>query len=221
MDCVPIDLRRFFDDYVPYELQQDLIVRCILKGYAEAADECLGKYAWEQAHDVRPHIRRAKIEQLLLGLRSRHHEITAVSTINESNNAYHVRVTSGRVIFTVSAVDSPETTLRHAVFRETLARRYQLPLPELGMEEPPPSPDALLYALIIHGPANEDGVQRFPSFVHVVFPTSDCSDYIDRLDLLARFRDLPEVKGIPEMVKIPNVLGIRLRETAKEQRGDA
>ena len=215
MDLTPTDLPAFLDEHVPRDLQQDLIVRCILKGYAEAADECLEKYAAEQAHDVRPHIRRAKIEQLLAGLPSQHHQIRAVTDTNDSNNAYHVRVNSGRVTFTVSAVDSPDTVVRQAVFRQTLARRYQLPFPEMGMEQPAPDPDALLYALIIHGPHKEDRDQRFPAFICVVFPTSDCSAYIDRLDLLARFRDLPELKAIPAIEQIPDALRISVRETAQ------
>jgi hypothetical protein len=221
MHRAPTDLPRFFDDHVSRELQQDLIVRCILKGYREAAEECDERYAWEQAHDVRPHVRRAKIEQLLRGLPARHPEITAVPEINDSNNAYHVRVTSGRVTFTISAVDQPTTIVRYAVFRETLARRYQMAFAGLGVEEPPPSPDALVYALIIHGPAEDDHTQRFPGFVRVVFPTSDCSDYIDQLDLLARFRELPEFKSITGTEEIPDKLQIGVRQRVRERGSDA
>ncbi len=217
MENQPIDLRRFFDTYVPRRFQRDILQRCIIKGYEQAAEECLERYGPEEAHDLRPHVRRAKIEGLFRALVPRHPEMSATTSLNAAGNAYHVEATSGRVVMTVSVVDTPNVIVREARYRQTLARRYQLSFEGLNGELPPP-PDATLWALVIHGPADSrDG--RLPGFVHVVFPTSDCADYIDRIDLLARFREIPELKAGSEIEAIPDQLRLDFRPIEREREG--
>jgi hypothetical protein len=55
-------------------------------------------------------------------------------------------------------------------------------------DHPPPPDDALLYALLIHGPRLD---QRQPCFADIVFPTSDCEGYAEkRIRLFDRFSSL-------------------------------
>ena len=213
----------FLDQHVSRSLQEDILVRCLIKGYADSAVKCLESYSTEQAHDLRPQMRRADIEQLLRGLPGRHSDVIAVPEINVSNNAWHVRLTSGRITLTVSAVDGPENVVREAVFRRNLARRYQMGFSGDGWESPTPirpttTDDDLVYGLVIHGPAKHDTVQRFPAFVHIVFPVEDCTTYyIDRLDLLARFREHPVIKEVIGQEEVPDDLDLRIRDLPKEK----
>jgi hypothetical protein len=221
MDSKPINLRQFFDDQVPQAVQRDLLVRCILPAYSQALDECNERFLREETHDLLPHMRRAKIEQLLRGLARQHDGLTADAELNTTRNAYHTRVTCGRVTFTASTVETADTIVRQAQFRDTLARTYQLHFDFAGFRDQPPPPEQhdLLYALLIHYP---DGpFSRFPSFVQVAFPSPDCLSYIDRIDLLARFRDLPELRptGAPEPPA--GEPEIRIRKLAKEQGSEA
>ena len=89
-------------------------------------------------------------------------------------------------MLTASAVDGPREMVRRALFRNTLAKSPQMFLFDTNAPPPPP-PGAPVYGIILHGPPPKDQDQRFPGFVNVAFPDSECRYYIESVNLMDRF----------------------------------
>lgn len=93
-------------------------------------------------------------------------------------------------------MESPRTIVRNAAFRNIYASAQTAfviqPDNVFAVVTPTPllTSDALIYAILIHGPVEygfgKDG--RFvPGFIQIVFLDRECSNYLDRIDLVARF----------------------------------
>ncbi len=201
-------LRAYSDDFL-----QDGI-RLLHTAYRGSHEECRSSHAAPEAHDLYPHVRRARIEGQLRGL-ARMHGITASAERNHAGTSNYTLLTSGNVLLTANAVDHPNVIVRRAVFRETFARASQLKL--FGDEEVPeqPSKGPLLYAILLHGP---DVLNRaVPEFAHIVFPDETCQQYAARINLFDRFRTLvDELRGVEEEVVADN-LDVRIRPDAGEK----
>ena len=206
-----------FNEHVSDSLQRDILQRVILKGYSEAADEADTKYEPEQAHDVRGQIRRAKIEGLLRGVTARHKNngIEALAQSNNNQSAYHVLLRCGLIVLTQSVVKNPRAMVSPSRFRETYARNYQLTF-DPSENQLRVGPSNGIYAIIIHAPIRTH--PKWPRFVHAVFPNAYCTGYIDRVDLLAKFRDLPELKATDTEV-ISDIIDLDIRKTAQASGG--
>jgi hypothetical protein len=204
-----------FNESVPNSFQEDILKRVILKGYNDAADEAETKYESEQAHDVRGHIRRVMIDGLLKNIPSRHIDIKAFVESNNTRSAYHVLLRCGQIALTQSLVISPRIMVSPSRFRETYARNYQLPFDSLD-NHTQVDPSNGIYAIIIHAPIRTH--PKWPRFVHAVFPNADYTGYIDRIDLLAKFRDLPELRATETEV-ISDIIDLGIKKTAKESGG--
>ena len=170
------ELREAVEDALKLPFLHDF-VRLVFAAYRQADDECRS-LAREVAHDYRGHRRRALIEQGIPGIAARHADqgVSAVYRPNHCNTSYFAQVTSDRVLFTQSCVETPEAVVRRAEFRKTLARSCQPRL--FDADEPPP--DSPIYAIAIHG---EDHRQRDPYFIDIVVPGMDCDHYVLRVQL--------------------------------------
>lgn len=182
----PYNPASIFDGSVPPRAQL-AILRSTVVNYAEAHYLTRERFDRFSRHDVLPHIRRAYIDQ---GLRAvavaQRLRGGADAALNAAGNSYHAEIVAGRTVLTASAVDSPDQMVRHAIFRETLARNPQRALP--GLEPAAPAATANLYGIIVYGPGDRRGDPRLPGFVRVVFPDPSCSIYVgDPVDLMARF----------------------------------
>jgi hypothetical protein len=175
----PSELQHMFFDSVPGTFLTET-VRCLLRSYRFAQDACT-QYDSPEAHDVFSHVRRAHFQGDWRRTAQPFDRLHAAAVRNKSKNAYHTRVTAGRVILTESAVCSPGDVPRSAHFRKTYARRAQTAFPWQGIESKP-APDAPLYALLIHGPTRAGRV-AVPEFAFIGFPTPECDDYVSRIDL--------------------------------------
>jgi hypothetical protein len=183
------EYEQMFLKVVPEDFLGDM-VRVIVDAYPAAADECFGRYPRAVAHDLVAHVRRAKIESGLQAVADKHREIglMARDTPNRRSSAFHTLVRAHHIVVTESMVRTPDTPVRRADFRTTYARSSQLSM-FVPVSEPDPSEP--LYAIVLHGP----DVNR-PSrlgFIHVRFPLPDGVTYVGRIDLLARFQDMPAV----------------------------
>lgn len=185
----PADYVELVNKTMPAGYIRDL-VNLVVRSYRSADEYSRDNFSAPVARDLRPLLRRANIEEGWLALAVRHSGVVAISLPNRVGSAFHTVVRCGTIVLTASKVDGPEDVPRHALFRKTYAKQPQLVLDLPGVLPPPVVQLANeadgLYALLTHGPAEDDpGV---PAFVALGFPTADCSAYVARVDLLARFR---------------------------------
>lgn len=202
----PMDI---FRECIPQDFCHEL-TRLIVHDYQKAYILCEGQFAPQEAHDARPHVRRAYIEQDVRNAAQRFTEIASSVPPNSANNCYHTEIRAGRVVLTISAVDKPETIIREARFRFAYANEWQSAMPFMEQDDFEPASERSVYAVAIHGPNPQDG--KLPGFIHVVFPTPDCSAYLaGRIDLLREHPDILGEFGGPEVIVPPTIY---LREGA-------
>lgn len=193
-----------FDECAPVEFQRDTL-RCLLQDYKAAYDGCRQDFDAPEAHDLRGHVRRAMFDRDWRTL-ARRYGAHATAETNAGNNCYHTRIVMGRAILTSSMVDAPTTLPRQASFRETYARTRQLTL--FGTDAPPPI-DAPLYAILVHGPGPDDPSR--PAFAFIGFPSPDCNEWVDKIDLFGRFHELLAPASQVEAETIEDIIQPQLR----------
>jgi|CXWL01.1.fsa_nt_gi hypothetical protein len=176
------ELRAMFLADVPEPVLEDT-VRCLTRSYSDSARYCRDNFPAEEAHDLYAHHRRAMFERNWRGRLARYPGLKISTRTNASRTCYHTEVRAGRVLMTVSAVEAPFEVVRPAVFRQTLALDSQL---NIFTEPEAVADDAPLYAIVLHGPLG-GGLHRTPAFIHVGFPETTCSKYVDRFNLLDCF----------------------------------
>jgi len=174
---------RVFLQQVPKAFMRD-VLRCLYKCYEAAWEECAG-LPEEEAHDLRPHYRRALFEAGLRDVAQRYSTVKATTKRNRMRNYSHTYIRCGRVLLTESAVESPDQMIRRAEFRATYARYNQLFLWDKPL---PPPATAPLYAVLIHGASTDP---RQPLFARIKFPGPDCAGYIEGncIDLFEMFKE--------------------------------
>jgi len=169
----------------------DDVVDLVVGAYADAYQRCGDRYSPKVAAELRPHERRAIIEDGWLTLANRYPgQVVAESSPNRLGSAHHTVVQCGPVLLTASKVDSPDDVPRSALFRNTYAQRPQRVLDLPGIA-PPDGYEITyeadgLYGLLIHSPSDDNPAA--PSFVMLGFPDRHCTTYVARIDLLARRR---------------------------------
>ena len=171
------EIRAAFAQEFDSEFMEDT-VRCLFACYKAAAQHCRDNFPREEAHDLLPIYRRALIEKEWRALAERYSNVRAVTVANEVGSSFASRISTGRMILTVCAVDSPGAMFRDAEFRKNLARDNQFGLFE--------SPEALVsdpryFGVLLHGPDALDASR--PAFANVAFPSADCTRYIANLAL--------------------------------------
>lgn len=146
-------------------------------------------------HDRYPYDFRSNVEAALMNLANTYEAngVTAREVANEAGNWHHTEVRFGSIVLTGNAVESPQTMVREASFRKSLAKNPQMSLDLVPMEPEPPSTS--LYAVLLYPSAHfalrlDDAV---PSFVTVRFPMSDLTDWLpDQVNALRALRDRRE-----------------------------
>lgn len=212
--AVSIDeIKRTFRDAYPDDFIED-VMRLHASEYRTAYDECALFYPWQEAHDLRPHTRRAKIEAKIRDLANSFPGMYATPEPNATGTSFHTRILSKNVILTVNCVQHPNDIVRHAEFRNTYANA------QLDMFEPdePPPPDGYVYAIWIHGASKRN--PKRPDFMHIVFPSADCESYICRIDLFAipRFKSLANELWPAQVETVEDKLDMGLRSDAKKKK---
>lgn len=191
-------------------------VRLVIGSYRQAHEECRS-FAREVAHDHRGNRRRALIEQGIPAIAQRHKDqgVEACYRPTHNNTAFFAQVKMGRILFTQSCVETPETMVRKAEFRHTLARSFGPSLFDNGVIVPPTAP---LYAIGIHGEGHH---LREPYFLDIVFPDPECRVYVKRISLFNTCHALVDSLLNPavqeEVVQDEAMPQLR----PNEQRGDA
>ncbi len=190
------------------------VIRLLAGEYRTAYDECAMFYPWEEAHDLRPHARRAKIEAKVRDLANSFPGVTATVEPNATGTSYHTRIVSKNVILTINCVQHPNDLVRHAEFRNAYANAQM----DLFEPDEPPPPDGYIYAMWIHGASKRN--PKRPDFMHIVFPDEKCASYICRIDLLAipRFKKLANELWPAEIERVEDDLDMRLRTDAKKKK---
>lgn len=152
--------------------------------YEEAFEELALEYDPPELHDLLSHVRRAKFERDMRLLATQF-GLTGLAQRNLRKTSFHTRITAGSMILTASAVATPKTVVRHAEFRQTLARDSQLTL----WSDPDENAGAAYYSLYIHGPLVTPQGLSLPKlgFAHLVFPDRFLTKYIGRVDLLTNY----------------------------------
>jgi len=192
----PSELKPVFLQDVPEPVILDA-ARCLIGSYEEAYKYCIAEFPGPEAHDLYPILRRSMVERNLRARLNRYRETTSTTELNAIGNCYHTELRSGRVVLTVSAVESPGEVVRDAVFRKTLS---QNPQGHLFRKREAPPEDARLYAILLHGPLG-GGLLRSPAFIRIAFPDPDCEVYVDSFNVLDLF---PVLRT--EMDKLPKVV---------------
>lgn len=211
MAFVTDELVYLFDQAYPRDFLEDSI-RTLATVYLNAYNECKNFYPKQEAHDLRPHVRRAKFEVQLRELATRYPEIKASVEPNEAGTSYYTCLSSNKIVLTACAVQNPSVIVRRALFRETYARGAQLNLFEPEMPAPE---DARLYVILLHGPDAKD--QTRPGFAHIVFPNSDCDAYLTRINLFDRYSSLINSLWSVTEEKVEDNLQVGLRQVAKKK----
>lgn len=193
------DPQAFFDSQVSQQVQERLL-RLILAAYLQARRDIRDDYQPQVAHDVFPHILRARVDSFLYSIGSRFgfSDVEARYEPNKQSNSFHTVMKVGKVVLTSSAVEGPGVVPRNAEFRNEIADAQSRFIVDSGcnafvIDDMPTPDDAVLYGLIIHGPEAygvKTPLRYIPGFVRVAFPNRSCSAYLDCLDLKARFPQL-------------------------------
>ena len=203
-----------FDDFVPSDFCRRSVL-FLYQCYSAAHHYCDTRFPRTEARDLYPHFRRAMFESGWRSVADLFKRAKAKPTPNCAQNCSHTLIGFGRVDLTASAVESPSTLVRPAVFRKTYAQSAQRQLFEPA---PTSRPSASLYAILIHGPSSDPSR---PAFAHVVFPTPECEAYIDRIDLLLRFPEIAnrELERSPEET-VQDAVEPRLRSGARKRKSE-
>lgn len=208
-------IRSAFYKAIPAELIED-ILRLLASEYRTAYDECKLFYPPEEAHDLRPHVRRAKIESKVRELANSYPGVAATVEPNAKRTGWHTVIRSGNVVMTISHVNQPSDMVRPADFRSTYAQDAQINL--FGPEKPRPPRDAQLFSILRHGSSKR--MPRRPDFVRVGFPDADCKYYVCDIDVFSvqRFRNLASELWPAKIEVVADDLDLRLRSDAKKKK---
>src|SRR5436190_1140876 len=104
-------IKDIFFGSVPSDLIED-IMRLIAAEYRIAYDECKMFYPLEEAHDLRPHVRRAKIESKSREIANSYPGVSGTVEPNINYTAYHSVIRSGPIHLTINHVNQPADMVR-------------------------------------------------------------------------------------------------------------
>ena len=205
--------RSYFDSVISNDIQHD-IVRYVFKGYVEA-DKLVKRQDYQPgpAKNCYPYTRWIEIDNNCLGLNEKYPGLQTSSEHNIVRNSFHALISLGNVRITVSAVATPSSLPRTAVFRNNLAScqyRFDISADQKRFElrDLESVADRIVYAFVIHGPMPDN--PGFPGFIHVAFPDESCTRYLDRINLLKRFPDLIEELQREDMIHVPDKVEVKL-----------
>ena len=227
------DAKGFFRANVSDEILAT-IVKKIQGGTRDAASRICdhvkeGVYTKHVARDLFPYNRRGTIETRLFDLSSecsKFSNLTVTSELNKTRTNYHTLIRVGNVVMTVSAVLTPWGIVREADFRNAYAGP-QMRLFNLDNESnlsvaqfvEEPSSDDLLYGIILYCAADNNPFEI--GSVRVGFPNTDCTKYVDKMDLMRLFPETTKRTDV-EQIQDQAIVNLLLDEeeifSAREER---
>ena len=110
----------YFDSVISNDIQQD-IVRYVFKGYVEA-DKLVKRQEYQPgpAKNCYPYVRWVEIDNNCLALNKKYPGLQTSSEQNIIRNSFHTLISLGNARITVSAVGTPSSLPRMALFRGSL-----------------------------------------------------------------------------------------------------
>lgn len=213
--------REYFDAVISLDMQKD-IVKYIFTGYKDA-DKMIKTQDFQPqpAKNLYPYARWAMIDNYCLALNKKYDRVQAASRPNTINNCFFTLITCSNVRMTISAVNSPKSMPRLALFRNSLAScQYRFDIGKnnrnfefMDLE----SKDAkTVYCFVLHGPLTDN--HREPSFINIVFPNEDCTRCLDRINLFRRFPDFVEELRLEGIELVPDKAEVALREDIRQEK---
>lgn len=194
-----------FEAAVSTEIQA-AIALAMLAGYREAAAWArteLRAFGWEEALGA---IRWFLLQEKLLQLRDRYPVLRTNTMRNTSGSHVFGLVQVDDVYFTVSKVSRPDAKPPDAEFRRLLQSPVQLS----WLDDWSVLPVDGVYALLIHGPCNDDPTQ--PGFIQIKFMDGNDGYLPQHIDLHKRYLAAPPAVPREEISKRRLVRARRLTE---------
>ncbi|MCA1604047.1 MAG: hypothetical protein LC775_00845 [Acidobacteria bacterium] len=189
MPLYPDQIEDRFFEQVPQTFARNLL-RVVFTARRLTWDHCQAEFPSEEADNVRPWYARGKIES---GIREAAELVDGMSAkvVKAPKSGWnHTEITSGSVLLTAAAVQTPCGPVDKAEFRQGLAKSNQRSL--FGDEEN----DGPLFTLLLHSPyhpTSPDDKQKFgylPGSAYLAFPAADLDSYAHAINLFDRY---PEV----------------------------
>jgi hypothetical protein len=198
MAMTPGELEALTFEHLPEDYVRRA-VRAVFAAHKIASDEARKGFDEPEAENVRPFIRRAKLEGYLRDAAELVEGVEAKAVRAEGSFWNHTEVRAGLVILTESTVQSPCALVEKAEFRETLARNAQLQFwnDADGVE------GKHLYVLLLHSRYQtldrDDMLQNghLPGSLYLAYPARDLESYVHSINLLDRYREIVR-ENVPE-----------------------
>jgi len=210
--------REFFNDNVSDDIQGE-IVRTFYRAYPDTKNDLDEmEYPLDYFKDLYGQLLRAKVDIYLRQLSKRFPEqVEAITSLNKAKNSHHALVISDKIMMTASAVQFETALPREAIFREELAEQTQgefiydeekniYTLPTLS--EHKPSLDSKIYAIILHGPAENN--RYLPGFIKVAFLDCKMNRLCDDLNLSNKYRNIVDEMLTIDTEKISETMKFEL-----------
>jgi hypothetical protein len=169
------------------------VLQAIFAAHRLSHEYVLANFAPEEATNLLPYYRRAKIEGYLRDAAA-FSNLTASAFKSPGSGWNHTEVSSGPVVMTASSVAYPCGLVEPSDFRISLAEDNQLELWSSSSDEERSS--APLYAMILHSrsrwatSAERARNGHLPGSAYIAFPVAGLTSYIYDINLFERFPDV-------------------------------
>jgi hypothetical protein len=197
--------------------------------YLHAEEFVYERYPEPEAHDLAPYDRRARCEvsTVYVAEQFARHGIKAEPASNATASNYHREVSAGCAVLTQSFARQQGDMIRHADFRDSLARTSRIPLlREPDFKSPPAG--TRIYGVVLHGfrrVGNALMVPQLGFFDLAIFDPDDSRQYLAIYNLAKRYAnddidsdDLNEMYRLDsEYVRKPSILFREYRRLAENE----
>lgn len=184
-----MELHSIFDIYnlvlndIPIEFLSTIVYETLPEAYKKARVITENYYASPEAKVILPYNRRAKAEEYFRDAARKFPELEVSVRKNDARNSFYTQIRSGRIVMTISAVNTPNEFVAAARFRETLAKASFIQRGLFGpTEEELERPlNGVYYAIILHSKVSGDNDDFY--FAQLAFPSRNCKSYVQNIDL--------------------------------------
>lgn len=207
---------KFYREHVPMEVMAALAT--LIRGsYADSA-VLAERWTSHEAKDAIAIVRRADIETALPGLATKYKAlgVTASKVSNANGTDWHTELRCGAVVHTVSKTEGPDTAIRPAEYRKSLAKDHRLNMPWAKPASEDEDDADVLWACVTHGPSINEAI---PAYIRVVFPLRDGS-FQDHISITEMTIASPAKEGAAQVVEIREVVAA-LRTSALREEHEA
>ena len=167
---------------IPIQFLKSMVYETLPEAYKQARQLTYSNYAKPEAKVMLPYNRRAKAEELFRAKAMGFPEMRVRVKDNFARNTYYTQVESGRILMTISAVNTPKDMVTAARL-ETLARASHIQRGLFGPtdEELEVDNGNAYYAILLHSKVSGDDDSEY--FARLAFPSGDCRRYVANIDL--------------------------------------